>query len=137
MYMNDAKNPRLTPRAQELRKNMTKQERHLWYDFLKSLHLGVKRQKVIGSYIVDFYIPSVKIVIELDGSQHYEAAGQSADAIRDAYLSSLGLRILRYSNSDVDRNFAAVCEDILNHLLPDESIDPKASPRGEAVGEAD
>jgi len=70
--MNKTNNSKLTGNAKTLRKNMTKEERHLWYDFLKTLPLTVNRQKVIGNYIVDFYIASSKIVIELDGSQHYK-----------------------------------------------------------------
>ena len=107
---------RLNGNARTLRKNMTKEERHLWYDFLKGLPIMVHRQKVIGPYIVDFYIAKAKLVIELDGSQHYEEAGMKADRDRDAYLNSLGLRVLRYSNLDVNRNFNGVCEDILRHL---------------------
>ena len=84
------------------------------------------RQKVIGSYIVDFYIASVKIAIELDGSQHYGAEGKIADEARDAYLKSLGLTVLRYSNADVNFRFQAVCEDIWNRLT-------KPSPQGEAL----
>lgn len=97
---------------------MTKEERHLWYDFLRDLPVMVHRQKVIDEYIVDFYIAGAKIVIELDGSQHYDAASQLADAQRDAKLRSLGLRVLRYSNAEVNGNFSGVCEDILNHLKP-------------------
>ena len=70
--MNTNSNPKLTDNAKNLRKNMTKEERHLWYDFLKTLPITVNRQKVIGNYIVDFYIATAKLVIELDGSQHYE-----------------------------------------------------------------
>ena len=103
---------------------MTKEERHLWYDFLKTAPVMVHRQKVIGPYIVDFYIASANLVIELDGSQHYEAERQEYDRQRDAYLEALGLQILRYSNADVNRNFRGVCEDILQHLK-------KPSPRGE------
>ena len=95
---------------------MTKEERHLWYDFLKSLPLTVHRQKVIGSYIVDFYIASARLVIELDGSQHYADVAIQADRSRDADLQSLGLQVLRYANSDVNRNFPGVCQDILNHI---------------------
>lgn len=84
----------------------------------------VHRQKVIGPYIVDFYIACAKLVIELAGSQHYEVEGQLADQKRDAYLRSLGLQVLRYSNLDVNQNFRGVCEDILNHL-------PMSSPGGE------
>ena len=95
---------------------MTKEERHLWYDFLKGLPLTVHRQKVIGRYIVDFYCASAKLVIELDGSQHYEKAGRAADLERDAFLTEQGLTVLRYSNADVNRHFEAVCEDILRHI---------------------
>ena len=106
--MNDTRNEKLTGNAKALRKNMTKEERHLWYDFLKMLPMTVHRQKVIGNYIVDFYVAEAKIVIELDGSQHFEAEGQQADAVRDEYLRSLGLTVLRYANSDVNRNLCGV-----------------------------
>lgn len=114
--MNTFANPKLTVFAKELRKNMTRQERHLWYDFLKTLPMTVHRQKVIGPYIVDFYIAGKKLVIELDGSQHYSIPGKQADAVRDGYLREQGLTVLRYSNSDVDRDFPGVCGDILAHL---------------------
>ncbi len=95
---------------------MTKEEKHLWYDFLKTAAFSVKRQKVIGQYIVDFYCPAEKIVIEIDGSQHFEDTGKEHDRQRDAYLESLGMTVLRYSNLDVNRNFRGVCEDILSHM---------------------
>ena len=114
--MNHTKNSRLSQNAKTLRKNMTKEERHLWYDFLKGLPLMVHRQKVIGSYIVDFYIAEAKLVIELDGSQHYDPEGQVADRIRDAYLNTLGFTVLRYSNADINLQFDAVCRDIWNRL---------------------
>ena len=95
---------------------MTKEERHLWYDFLKLLPITVNRQKVVGNYIVDFYCAEAKLVIELDGSQHFENQGRNNDKIRDSYLEKLGLKILRYSNSDVNRNFSGVCEDILKNI---------------------
>lgn len=114
--MNETYNKRLIGTSRALRRNMTRQERHLWYDFLKGLPITVHRQKVIGSYVVDFYIADASLVIELDGSQHFEPKGMAADAERDAYLRSLGLTILRYSNGDVDRRFRSVCEDIWNHL---------------------
>ena len=114
--MNTFANPKLTAFAKELRKNMTRQERHLWYDFLKTLPMTVHRQKVIGPYIVDFYIAGKKLVIELDGFQHYSIPGKQADAVRDGYLREQGLTVLRYSNSDVDRDFPGVCGDILAHL---------------------
>ena len=103
-------NSKLTKNAQSLRREMTKEERHLWYDCLKQMKETVKRQHVIGSYIVDFYCASAKLVIELDGSQHYE--NPEKDQIRDRYLNSLGLLVKHYSNNDVNRRFSSVCEDI-------------------------
>ena len=114
--MNNLYNKRLIPNSKTLRKNMTKEERHLWYDCLKQLNITTHRQKVIGPYIVDFYIASAKLVIEVDGSQHYEKSGMAADAVRDEYLKKLGITVLRYSNADVNYRFASVCEDIWNHL---------------------
>ena len=114
--MNTTNNPKLTGNAKTLRKNMTKEERHLWYDFLKPLNVTVNRQKVIGKYIVDFYIASSKIVIELDGSQHYKDKGIEKDAIRVEFLKSLGIKVLRYSNLDINQRFESVCHDILNNL---------------------
>ena len=117
--MSDDKKSILTANARSLRRNMTKEERHLWYDFLKSVPVMVHRQKVIGPYIADFYIAQAKLVIEVDGSQHYEEAGKAADQKRDAYFRSKGLRILRYSNAEVNQEFRGVCEDILQHLKLD------------------
>ena len=118
--MNQTKNETLTENAKQLRKGMTKEERHLWYDFLKSLPETFNRQKVFGCYILDFYCAQKKLVIELDGSQHYDIAGKTSDKIRDEYLTYHGLTILRYSNLDVNQNFSGVCTDILNHLRPSE-----------------
>ena len=123
--MNRTNNPRLHTNAKILRKNMTKEERHLWYDFLRVLPVMVHRQKVIGNYIVDFYIAKRKIVIEVDGSQHYEASGMKCDAQRDAYLQSLGITVLRYSNADINLRFTSVCQDIWNRL---EVSEEKPSP---------
>ena len=123
--MNDTNNPKLTANAKALRRNMTKEERHLWYDFLKTLPIMVHRQKVIGNYIVDFYIAEAKLVIELDGSQHYEIESTQTDALRDAYLQSLGLTVLRYSNADVNQRFESICTDIW-HRLP--AAEKKPSP---------
>ncbi len=110
-------NKNLTPFSKSLRKNMTKEERHLWYDFLKSLPVTIHRQKTIGNYIVDFYCHSAKLVIELDGSQHYEDKGKIDDIIRDRYLSDLGLKVLRYTNLDINRRFEAVCEEIFYNIF--------------------
>ena len=106
----------LTRNSQELRKNMTKEEKHLWYDFLKKLPITVNRQRKIGQYIVDFYIASAKIVIELDGSQHYTPENKEADSKRDSVLSEYGITVLRYSNLTFNKNFDGVCADILKHL---------------------
>ena len=133
--MNQGSNPKLTAKAQQLRKNMTPEERHLWYDFLKGLPITFNRQKVINQYIVDFYCAKAKLVIELDGSQHFEDAGAKADKERDAYLRSQGLRVLRYPNSEIWRNFEGVCEDILFHLsgvlTSSASLCSAPSPQGE------
>ena len=114
--MNKNANPELTNLSRTLRKNMTKEERHLWYDFLKDQPIHFNRQKVIGNYIVDFYCTSAKIVIEVDGSQHYEEKGLKKDVERDNYLNSLGLKVLRYSNHDINTNFIGVCDDILKYI---------------------
>ena len=102
--------------AQGLRRNMTKEERRLWYDFLKKMPIKVKRQQSIGNYIVDFYIPSAKIVIEIDGSQHYEPENRIADIERDKFLGELGISVLRYTNFDVQKRFEGVASDILKHV---------------------
>ena len=114
--MNQTNNPKLKPFAQKLRRDMTREERHLWYDYLKTLPVTANRQKVIGPYIVDFYIASAKLIIELDGSQHYEEAGIAYDQERDRYLSDLGLRVLRFTNSDVNLRFDEVCMEISKYL---------------------
>ena len=106
----------LKQRAKTLRKEMTAQERHLRYDFLKSLPITVYRQKVIGNYIVDFFVSDPKTVIEVDGSQHFEDTGLTYDQNRDTYLRACGCRVLRYPNNAIDRNFAGVCEDIQRNL---------------------
>ena len=94
---------------------MTKEESRLWYAFLCKCPVRFRRQQIIGNYIVDFYCHEKKLVVELDGSQHFEEEGKQADRVRDAYLRGLGLTVLRYANSDVDRKFSSVCEDILVH----------------------
>ena len=114
--MNDKKNPSLTKFSQALRSNMTKEEKHLWYDFLKKLPQTVNRQKVVGNYILDFYCAQAKIAIELDGSQHYEKDAREKDRVRDAFLNEQGIKVLRYTNIDINSNFDEVCYDILKHL---------------------
>ena len=103
----------LTANARELRKNMTPEEKHLWYDFLKRLPVTVNRQKNIGDYIVDFYIAGARLVIEIDGRQHRLPEHRAADEKRDFELRQLGNRVLRYTNEDIQMRFEAVCLDIL------------------------
>ena len=98
--------------TQDLRKNMTKEERHLWYDFLKAYPVQFRRQYAIGCYIADFYCYKAKLVVELDGSQHFEPMGQAYDRKRTIFLESQGLQVLRFSNLDIWKHFDAVCEQI-------------------------
>ena len=98
--------------SQTLRKNMTKEERHLWYDFLKTYPVQFKRQYSLGTYIVDFYCYQARLIIELDGSQHYEPKIAEYDAQRTAFLQEQGLLVLRFSNTDVMARFRGVCETI-------------------------
>ena len=110
------KDKKLIAYSRDLRRNMTGEERHLWYDFLKTLPMPVNRQRVIGQYIADFYISSAKIVIELDGSQHFEDEGLRKDAERDKCFEKMGILVLRYSNYDIKNSFDVVCQDILNNI---------------------
>ena len=110
--MQSKHNKELVPLAKQLRKEMTREERHLWYDFLRSYPIRFSRQKVLGRYIVDFYSAEAKLVIELDGSQHYGFDGMEHDRARSAYLESQGLLVLRFSNLDVLRQFENVCSEI-------------------------
>ena len=100
---------KLTPRARELRKKATKQENHLWYDYLKDYPIRFKRQKTISSFITDFYCHAARLVVELDGSQHYDEQGLIYDKERAAVLEQYGVKVLRFSNLEVERNFQGVC----------------------------
>ena len=102
----------LRKRSQDLRKHMTKEERHLWYDFLKTYPVQFKRQYAIGLYIVDFYCYPAKLIIELDGSQLCEPDAVEYDRIRTDYLQKQGFLVLRFSNLDVIKQFRAVCDAI-------------------------
>ena len=103
-------NPKLTPAAKDLRHNMTKEERHLWYDFLRTYPIRFYRQKPIGPYIVDFYCPSAKLAIELDGSQHYDPESQAYDSERSAYLKQhFDIDTIRIPNNEVMQHFESVC----------------------------
>lgn len=105
-------NQSLTPRARELRKNQTKEENLLWYRFLRKYPYRFRRQYVIGNYIADFFCHRAKLVVELDGSHHYSSSEKEYDDKRTSYLESLGIKVLRFSNLDVLRQFDAVCATI-------------------------
>ena len=102
----------LRQRSQNLRKQMTKEERHLWYDFLKTYPVQFKRQYSIGMYIVDFFCFRAKLIVELDGSQHCEPNALEYDGKRTAYLQKQGYLVMRFSNLDIMTQFRAVCETI-------------------------
>lgn len=106
------------PLASELRQNMTKYERKLWYFYLRTAPLRFQRQKPIGRYIVDSYCAKAKLVIELDGSGHAEEKQEAYDKERTAYLERMGLKEVRYTNVQIAREFREVCEDIYRHIEP-------------------
>ena len=108
--MQSKHNKQLVPLAKQLRKEMTKEERHLWYDFLRTYPVRFSRQKILGKYIADFYSAEAKLVIELDGSQHYQDGNAEKDAERSAFLEGYGLTVIRIPNNEVTRNFRGVCE---------------------------
>lgn len=105
-------NKKLVSFAKELRKNMTKEERHLWYDFLRCYPVKFIRQKVIGNYIADFYCAKAKLIVELDGSQHYDEENIQKDKQRTEYFKNYEISVIRFSNLDVLQNFEGVCESI-------------------------
>jgi len=106
------RNKNLNQTAISLRKNMTSQEKHLWYDFFKSYPLRIYRQRIIGNYIADFYCSKAKLIIELDGEQHYEKDAREYDELRTQYFSSLGIDVIRFSNYDIDNSFDKVSSKI-------------------------
>jgi len=105
-------NKKLIPRAKKLRKEMTQQEKHLWYDFLRYYPIKIYKQKVIDNFILDFYCHKIKLVIELDGNQHYTEEGLAYDKERTNILKGYELEVIRFSNSKIDNNFKEVCENI-------------------------
>jgi very-short-patch-repair endonuclease len=109
-------NKSLVTNSQTLRKNMTPEEKQIWYNFLKRLPYTVNRQKVIGNYIVDFYIAEKRTVIEIDGVQHKTKENEEKDKQRDAELNDLDIKVLRYTNKAVNTVFNKVCDDILMKL---------------------
>ena len=103
---------RLNERAKELRRKMTPQERKLWHRFLKDYSIKIYKQRVIKFFVVDFYCAEARLVIELDGSQHYTEQGKAHDEVRSQILREYGLKVLRFSNREVEQQFDAVCEKI-------------------------
>ncbi len=111
--------------AKILRKNMTKEEKHLWYDFLRAYPVRFLRQKVLGKYIVDFYCAEAKLVVELDGSGHCTASRRQYDAERTAFLEEYGLTVIRIPNAEVHNNFRGICDHI-DHIV-EQSLSQSAS----------
>ena len=109
--------------AKTLRKNMTKEERRLWYDYLSTYPIRFYRQRPIGRYIVDFYCAKAKLVIELDGSQHFSEDGLAYDKERSAFLENSGIEIIRFTNVEIKQKFSSVCEYI------DSIVEKKANAR--------
>lgn len=109
-------NSSLTPRAKQLRANMTKEERRLWYCFLRGYPIRILRQKVIGNYIVDFYCSKVRLAIEIDGDHHYQENQSNYDKARTQKIRAFGVDIIRFSNLEVMKNFEGVCTEIDNEI---------------------
>ncbi len=95
--------------AKNLRSNMTKEEKHLWYDYLKNYKVRFSRQKILGKYVADFYCAKANLVIELDGSQHYQEKELDYDKARTEYLSKFNIKVVRIPNNEVNKNFDGVC----------------------------
>lgn len=115
-------NSKLTERAQELRRNMTKEERRLWYEYLSKYSLRFRRQVTFDRYILDFYCAAAKLCVELDGSQHFDENGIVRDRIRTEFLQRNGIMVLRFANNDVMQNLRGVCELIdltIKHRIED------------------
>ena len=102
-------NKMLSENAKILRNNMTKEEKHLWYDYLRKSPVKFSRQKILGRYIVDFYSAEAKIVIELDGSQHYESENRIYDKKRTEFLKQYDLMVIRIPNGEINKNFEGIC----------------------------
>lgn len=102
-------NPKLTERARELRHNMTRQEKHLWYDFLRNYPVKIYRQRSIDCFIADFYCSRAHLVIEVDGGQHYTEEGLAYDKERTAAMEKHDLKVIRFTNREVDQQFEGVC----------------------------
>ena len=112
--------------AKDLRKNATPEENHLWYDFLSKYEVRFQRQKSIDNFIADFYCHKAKLVIEIDGSQHYTKEGKEKDAYRTEILEGYDLRIIRFTNHDIQKNFFGVCtyiDLVVKKLMQNQIVD--------------
>ncbi len=110
------RNNELLEKARELRKNMTEEEKKLWYEFLKDYPFRFRRQEIIGNYIIDFYCKKAKIAIEVDGAQHYEPEAAEYDRKRTEYLESIGIEVVRILNGQINKDFENVCQYIKNSI---------------------
>ena len=133
--MSYSRNHPLLKNARSLRKSMTKEERHLWYDFLRYCKPRFRRQEIVSHYILDFFCHEAKLAVELDGSQHCDPKAIAYDEERTAHLNNLGITVIRYSNLDVMNHFEGVCQHILL-LLERRGFHPSvafgdSSPQGE------
>ena len=111
-YNYTAYNKNLLDKAKVLRKEMTPQEKELWYKFLKGYPVKIYKQRPIGCFIADFYCSKAKLVIEIDGSQHYTDDGKEYDDFRSEAINNLGVDVIRFANSDIDTNLEGVCYEI-------------------------
>ena len=103
------RNKNLKERSAELRKNATPEENKIWYEFLRTYQVRINRQRIIGNYIADFYCDKAKLIIEIDGSQHFEEKSQTKDSKRTEFFESLGLHVLRFANNEINESFYEVC----------------------------
>ena len=110
------KNNKMLPVAKELRREMTPQERKLWYLYLRHCNAKFYKQRIIHSFIVDFYCAAAKLVIEIDGSQHYTSQGLAHDRERSAIIESYGLKVIRFTNKEIDEQFEDVCTSIEHEI---------------------
>lgn len=118
-------NDKLKSFSRALRKDMTPQEKHLWYDFLKNYPIRFNRQRSVGNYIVDFYSSKAKLAIEIDGSQHYEDKNVQEDKSRTKMLNNYGIDVIRFSNYDINTNFEGVCMEIDRFICEKLKIESK------------
>ena len=117
------KNNSLLENARSFRKNMTRQEKHLWYDFLRTYPVKIYKQRIIDNFIADFYCHRALLVIELDGSQHFTPDGKIYDAERTSILEKYGIKVLRFSNLELEQNFEAVCF-VIDKTIKERSLSP-------------